>query len=1062
MSLALALVARGATVETPSFDPPSGAAVPVNVRLQCATPEAVIRYTLDGTVPTLNSPVYYTGLDFVSLTTVRARAFKDGLEPSDTAFADYGEVQRAPEVGYYRSVTMETPSSAPQITVRLPGASNVTCVSIEERLPSALEAFDVAGGGTWLPELGVIRWGPFVQVASIEVSYRVRGPGGVFAVGGAATVDGRWTLEPGETSVEIPMVIDTNVPVRPVAAAAPVITSDPGLRVPATVTLASTTPGAELRYTLDGTLPSESSQLYVGPFTVDQPGTLRARTFAGGFAPSEAVVAFFGAAISVGPSELIRLADTNAPGGPVMQLTWTPGSGAAASAFEERVPAELIVTNVTGGGLLADGVVRWGPFGGNETRVFSYQVLGPGGSYRVSARWSFDGQGLDLDEANIEVPVSTVPIVVPVKPERLAMPVLSPSTASILPVQVSITGPAGAELRYTVDGTRPTTSSALYASDVPVIVPTTLRVGAFREGWEPSDATVGFYGALGNDAGTATVTRTIPENNTTQPLISLEVVPQGPVRSYTITENVPWPLEPAVVGQNGVWSADSRTLKWGPFPGGAVVLSYRLSGPAGTFACVGSASVDGYAREISGENTLLVTGTAVDTTVPERPRKLPTPTVTPLVSAVLPVVATAVSTVEGANLRFTIDGTLPTEGSALFSGALEFRGTTVLRVRAFLAGWEASDAAVAYFQAPDTASGLTVTRHVTESPGYAPQVELKAVPSGPVAAYAVVENIPEGITPFHVTPPARWDPERRTLNWGVFGQEANTFAYQVSGYSATNVLEGRGSVDGMSVEVGGDTNVAVDLTKMPELAAPAITLAPLSQTVAVGYRFLLYVEAVGAPELTYQWRKDGAPIDGETSPVLQRLQFRAEDMGTYDVVVSNAFGQAGSTPAFISTITGPRITRQPRGLTARPGQSAVFTVEASGNPAPTYQWRVNGVPLPGKTAAILVLDKVNASNAGSYDVVVSNLVSQENSESALLEVISTALSIGGVSKSANGDVRIELQALAGRRYTLEYTDDLNEPGWRTLASMLAEVAGPLILTDAPGALAQRFYRLREE
>ena len=79
------------TVADPSISPVSGTVVPVSSSVSCATPDAVIRYTLDGSVPTVTSPVFYTNLVFTNLTFLRTRAFKDGLETSGTVFAYYVE-----------------------------------------------------------------------------------------------------------------------------------------------------------------------------------------------------------------------------------------------------------------------------------------------------------------------------------------------------------------------------------------------------------------------------------------------------------------------------------------------------------------------------------------------------------------------------------------------------------------------------------------------------------------------------------------------------------------------------------------------------------------------------------------------------------------------------------------------------------------------------------------------------------------------------------------------------------------------------------------------------------
>ncbi|MEM1165625.1 MAG: PQQ-dependent sugar dehydrogenase [Planctomycetota bacterium] len=60
-----------------------------------------------------------------------------------------------------------------------------------------------------------------------------------------------------------------------------------------TVTITTTTPNAEIRYTLDSTGPTASSALYTAPLFIDAPITLRARTFATDLAPSGTAESFF-------------------------------------------------------------------------------------------------------------------------------------------------------------------------------------------------------------------------------------------------------------------------------------------------------------------------------------------------------------------------------------------------------------------------------------------------------------------------------------------------------------------------------------------------------------------------------------------------------------------------------------------------------------------------------------------------------------------------------------------------------------------------------------------------
>ncbi|HPV14128.1 MAG TPA: FN3 associated domain-containing protein [Candidatus Cloacimonadota bacterium] len=68
---------------------------------------------------------------------------------------------------------------------------------------------------------------------------------------------------------------------------APVISPAGGLQSgPVTVSISSTTPGAAIHYTLDGTAPNASSTVYTAPFVVSTATTVRAITIAPGFAPS--------------------------------------------------------------------------------------------------------------------------------------------------------------------------------------------------------------------------------------------------------------------------------------------------------------------------------------------------------------------------------------------------------------------------------------------------------------------------------------------------------------------------------------------------------------------------------------------------------------------------------------------------------------------------------------------------------------------------------------------------------------------------------------------------------
>src|SRR5205823_7840522 len=91
-------------------------------------------------------------------------------------------------------------------------------------------------------------------------------------------------------------------------------------------------------------------------------------------------------------------------------------------------------------------------------------------------------------------------------------------------------------------------------------------------------------------------------------------------------------------------------------------------------------------------------------------------------------------------------------------------------------------------------------------------------------------------------------------------------------------------------------------------------------------------------------------------------------------------------PATLAVGTAPGITTQPQNRSASVGWTAYFGVVASGTAPLSYQWRFNGVNLAGQIYNALSLAAVTPAQAGSYDVVVSNVAGTVISSPATLTV----------------------------------------------------------------------------
>jgi hypothetical protein len=90
---------------------------------------------------------------------------------------------------------------------------------------------------------------------------------------------------------------------------------------------------------------------------------------------------------------------------------------------------------------------------------------------------------------------------------------------------------------------------------------------------------------------------------------------------------------------------------------------------------------------------------------------------------------------------------------------------------------------------------------------------------------------------------------------------------------------------------------------------------------------------------------------------------------------------------YFGTGTGPvSITSGPTSQTVTAGNSAAFAVSVDGAPPITFQWRTNGVPIPGATNIDYLITTVTPANAGSYSVAVTNSSGGLISTSAVLTV----------------------------------------------------------------------------
>ena len=186
------------------------------------------------------------------------------------------------------------------------------------------------------------------------------------------------------------------------------------------------------------------------------------------------------------------------------------------------------------------------------------------------------------------------------------------------------------------------------------------------------------------------------------------------------------------------------------------------------------------------------------------------------------------------------------------------------------------------------------------------------------------------------------------------------------------------------------TNASLAVTSQAE--APLITTEPTNLTVITGSTASFSVIATGTSPLMYQWKKNGTDISGAHSSTYTTPPTSNADHGAqFSVVVGNSLGTANSKQATLSlssSVVAPAITTQPAAQTIAEGQTATFSVTATGT-APGYQWKKNGTDIPGATSSTYTTPATVNGDIGAdlvYSVVVGNSAGSVTSSNASLTV----------------------------------------------------------------------------
>ena len=474
-------------VARPTISPNGGALGPSDtVTLATTTAGATIHYTLDGSTPTVSSPVYTGGFTLLADATVKAIASAAGLADSAVAsatftvssgggtrqpfggvpaalpgvveFEDYdrggeglayhdttagnkGGQYRTDDVDIWRAgvaaeglyVGANAAGEWREYTVDVAAAGAYTLdirlatPKSGKRLHVAFDGIDVTGALT-VPNTG--GWQAW-QTLSVPVTLT------------AGTQIMRLVAETGGMNLNRVEVLSVGPP-QPVVT--PAISPDGGaVSASDPISLSTATAGATIHFTLDGTEPTRAAPTYSDPFTLPADATVKAFAVASGRADS----AIASAAFTVTP-------------GTVATPTISPHGGAILDtdpiSLSTATPGASIRYTLDGTDPSGTSVAYTRPFTLQADATVKAIARGPGAADSAIASATFT--------------VTQAPV---------ATPVISPNGGAILntdPITLSTTT-SGASIHYTLDGTAPTSASPVYTR--PFTLPTNATVKAFAK-----------------------------------------------------------------------------------------------------------------------------------------------------------------------------------------------------------------------------------------------------------------------------------------------------------------------------------------------------------------------------------------------------------------------------------------------------------------------------------------------------------------------------------------------------------------------------------------------------
>ena len=460
-----------------------------------------------------------------------------------------------------------------------------------------------------------------------------------------------------------------------------------------TVTIGTTTSGATIYYTTNGTTPTTGSTVYSAPITVSASETVKALAVESGYNNSAvgsaayvingtvATPTFSPAAGSYGPAQTVTI--TSATSGTTIYYTTngtTPTTGSTAYSapitvsISETVKALAVKSGYTNSAIgsaayVINGTVAtptFSPVAGTyaTSQTVTISSVTSGATIYYTTNGTTPTTSSTLYSSAITVSTSETVRALAVKTGytnsaigsaayvingAVSTPTFSPAAGSYGPAQtVTISSStSGATIYYTTNGTTPTTSSTLYSAPITVSVSEAVKALAVKTGYTNS--------AIGSAAY-------VINGTVATPTFSPVAGSYGPAQTVTITS--------ATSGTTIYYTTNGTT----PTTGSTVYSSPITVSVSETVKAL--AVKTGYTNSAIGSAAYVINGTVV------------TPTFSPAAGTYSSTQTVTISSAtSGTTIYYTTNGTTPTTSSTLYSAPITVSVTETVKALAVKTGY---------------------------------------------------------------------------------------------------------------------------------------------------------------------------------------------------------------------------------------------------------------------------------------------------------------------------------------------------------------------------------------